>query len=540
VTDDATATETDPGAPRRADPDVASLVIPRWAAALAGLASGAVAVTTGMIVATFADRPSPIDAVGGSFIDRTPRWLKELAIDWFGTNDKTALRAGIVIVLAATSIGLGVVSRHRVRPMLVGIAVFAIVGALATGERPGSNALSVIAPFVGALVGSWATLLLFGRVRTMWFDAHRPRESRVPLGWDRRRFIGTTAAVGASSVVLGAVARRGESDRLRRVEEQRQSSLPDVDPANADTVAADIDFSGLDNGETTYITPNDDFYRIDTALSFPTVDLDAWRLRIGGMVDNEIELSYDDIAALTQIERTITICCVSNEVGGPYVGNATWQGVLLRDLLDLVGVREGAEQLFSRSIDGWTCGFPIDLARDGRDAMLAIGMNGEPLPLVHGFPARLIVPGVYGYVSATKWIESIEINRWSDAEGYWVPRGWAREAPIKTQSRIDVPRRGEKLIPGATKIAGVAWAQHTGIAKVEVRVDEDEWIEATLSPDLTDDAWRLWSVDWNASGGRHRIQVRATDKSGYTQTEEVASVAPDGATGWHTRTVDVI
>ncbi|MBM3827379.1 MAG: molybdopterin-dependent oxidoreductase [Actinobacteria bacterium] len=540
MTDDATATETDPGAPRRADPDVASLVIPRWAAALAGLASGAVAVTTGMIVATFADRPSPIDAVGGSFIDRTPRWLKELAIDWFGTNDKTALRAGIVIVLAATSIGLGVVSRHRVRPMLVGIAVFAIVGALATGERPGSNALSVIAPFVGALVGSWATLLLFGRVRTMWFDAHRPRESRVPLGWDRRRFIGTTAAVGASSVVLGAVARRGESDRLRRVEEQRQSSLPDVDPANADTVAADIDFSGLDNGETTYITPNDDFYRIDTALSFPTVDLDAWRLRIGGMVDNEIELSYDDIAALTQIERTITICCVSNEVGGPYVGNATWQGVLLRDLLDLVGVREGAEQLFSRSIDGWTCGFPIDLARDGRDAMLAIGMNGEPLPLVHGFPARLIVPGVYGYVSATKWIESIEINRWSDAEGYWVPRGWAREAPIKTQSRIDVPRRGEKLIPGATKIAGVAWAQHTGIAKVEVRVDEDEWIEATLSEDLTDDAWRLWSVDWNASGGRHRIQVRATDKSGYTQTEEVASVAPDGATGWHTRTVDVI
>jgi len=540
VTDDATSTETDPGAPRRADPDVASLVIPRWAAAVAGLASGAVAVTTGMIVAAFADRPSPIDAVGSSFIDRTPRWLKELAIDWFGANDKTALRAGIVIVLVATSIGLGVVSRHRVRPMLVGIAVFAIVGALATGERPGSNALSVIAPLIGALVGSWATLLLFGRVRTMWFDAHRPRESRVPLGWDRRRFIGTTAAVGASSVVLGAVARRRESDRLRRVEEQRQSSLPDVDPANADTVAADVDFSGLDNGETTYITPNDDFYRIDTALSFPTVDLDAWRLRIGGMVDNEIELSYDDIAALTQIERTITICCVSNEVGGPYVGNATWQGVLLRDLLDLVGVREGAEQLFSRSIDGWTCGFPIDLARDGRDAMLAIGMNGEPLPLVHGFPARLIVPGVYGYVSATKWIESIEINRWSDAEGYWVPRGWAREAPIKTQSRIDVPRRGEKMIPGATKIAGVAWAQHTGIAKVEVRVDEDEWIEATLSEDLTDDAWRLWSVDWNASEGRHRIQVRATDKSGYTQTEEVASVAPDGATGWHTRTVDVI
>jgi DMSO/TMAO reductase YedYZ molybdopterin-dependent catalytic subunit len=317
-----------------------------------------------------------------------------------------------------------------------------------------------------------------------------------------------------------------------------------VDPSNADsfasdTVTADTEFDGLDNGETTYITPNDDFYRIDTALSFPTVDLSEWRLRIGGMVDNEIELSYDDISALTQIERTITICCVSNEIGGPYIGNATWQGVRLSDLLDMVGVREGAEQFFSRSIDGWTCGFPIDLARDGRDAMLAIGMNGEPLPLMHGFPARLIVPGIYGYVSATKWISEIEINRWSDAEGYWVPRGWAREAPIKTQSRIDVPRRGEKIDAGATKIAGVAWAQHTGVAKVEVRVDDGDWIEATLSADLTDDAWRLWSVDWTATSGRHNIRVRATDKSGYTQTEEVASVAPDGATGWHTRTVDV-
>lgn len=539
MNDDDSATEIDPGAPRRPDPDVASLVIPRWAAAVAGLASGAIAVTSGMIVASLADRPSPIDAVGSSFIDRTPRWLKELAIDWFGTNDKTALRVGIVIVLAATSIGLGVASRRHIRPLSIGIVAFAVVGALAAAERPGSNAWSVIAPVVGALVGSLAAIPLFDRTRTSWFDAHRPRESRVPSGWDRRRFIGTTAAVGASSVVLGAVARRGESDRLRRIEEQRPSSLPDVDPANADTVTADARFAGLDNGETTYITPNDDFYRIDTALSFPTVELGEWRLRVGGMVDNEIELSYDDIAALTQIERTITICCVSNEIGGPYIGNATWQGVPLRDLLDLVGVREGAEQLFSRSIDGWTCGFPIDLARDGRDAMLAIGMNGEPLPLMHGFPARLIVPGVYGYVSATKWIESIEINRWSDAEGYWVPRGWAREAPIKTQSRIDVPRRGEKIAAGPTKIAGVAWAQHTGVAKVEVRVDEGEWIEAALSEDLTDDAWRLWSVDWTATTGRHNIQVRATDKSGYTQTEEVASVAPDGATGWHTRTVTV-
>lgn len=539
MSDVAPEPEIDPDAPRRPDPDLASLIVPRGAAAVGGLAVGTVAVTTGMLIASLADRPSPIDSVGSSFIDRTPRWLKELAIDWFDTNDKTALRVGIVLVLAAVSMALGAASRRGVRPLVVGVGAFAVVGALSAAERPGSNAITVIAPLIGAVAGVISTLVLFRGLGSRWVAAHRPHESRVPLGWDRRRFIGTTAAVGATSVVLGAVARRGESDRLRRIEDQRPSSLPGVDPSNADVVTADTDFDGLDNGETTFITPNDDFYRIDTALSFPTVDLGEWRLKIGGMVDKEIELSYDDISALTQIERTITICCVSNEIGGPYIGNATWQGVLLTELLDMVGVREGAEQLFSRSIDGWTCGFPIDVARDGRDAMLAIGMNGEPLPLMHGFPARLIVPGIYGYVSATKWISEIEINRWSDAEGYWVPRGWAREAPIKTQSRIDVPRRGQKIDSGPTKIAGVAWAQHTGVAKVEVRVDEGEWIEATLSEDLTDDAWRLWSVDWTATPGRHNIRVRATDKSGYTQTEEVASVAPDGATGWHTRTVDV-
>ncbi|NDA77787.1 MAG: hypothetical protein EBY07_08310 [Actinobacteria bacterium] len=470
--------------------------------------SPAVAVTAGMLVAAIANRPSPIDVVGGSFIDRTPRWLKELAIDWFGTNDKTALRVGMILVLAVVSLVLGSSSRRRSWPLVIGIAAFAVVGALSAAERPGSSAVSVVAPLVGAIIGIASTVFLLGQLNVRWLTAHRPRASRVPIGWDRRRFVRATAA-----------------------------ALPAVDDAGS--LIANENFSDLDNEETTYITPNDDFYRIDTALSFPTVDLDAWRLRISGMVDTELELSYDDISAMTQVERTITICCVSNEIGGPYIGNAVWQGVLLNDILERVGIRDGAEQLFSRSIDGWTCGFPIDLARDGRDAMLAIGMNGEPLPLMHGFPARLIVPGIYGYVSATKWISEIEINRWSDAEGYWVPRGWAREAPIKTQSRIDVPRRGEKVAAGATKIAGVAWAQHTGIDKVEVRVDEGDWVEATLSNDLTDDAWRLWSIDWNATSGKHTIQVRATDKSGYTQTDEVTSVAPDGATGWHTRNVTV-
>jgi DMSO/TMAO reductase YedYZ molybdopterin-dependent catalytic subunit len=226
-------------------------------------------------------------------------------------------------------------------------------------------------------------------------------------------------------------------------------------------------------------------------------------------------------------------------VGGDLVGNARWQGVLLEDLLEQAGVDPAAEQVYSTSIDGFTCGFPVGVALDGRDAMIAIGMNGEALPLEHGFPARLVIPGLYGYVSATKWLRKIELNRWSDAEGYWVPLGWSRDGPVKTQSRVDVPRASDTLDPGPTKIAGVAWAQHRGVAKVEVRVDDGEWREATLATDVTDDTWRQWSIDWDAPSGRHKLQVRATDKTGATQVEEVMSPPPDGATGYHTRRITV-
>ena len=393
--------------------------------------------------------------------------------------------------------------------------------------------MSIAAPGVGSIVGITIALILLRQINNQWLLKHFPRESQVPLGWDRRRFIRSASTASVGAVVLGALAQNGEQQRIDRIEAQIPDSLPGtVESSNSyDNASAP--------GELSYITPNDDFYRIDTALSFPNVDLDTWQLRIHGMVDNEIVLSYQDILDMPQIERTITICCVSNEIGGPYIGNAVWQGVLLKDLLDQAGVHSDAEQLFSRSIDGWTSGFPIGVAIDGRDSMLAIGMNGEPLPLEHGFPARLIVPGIYGYVSATKWLKEIVINKWSDAMGYWIPLGWARDAPIKTQSRIDVPRKKQELQAGPNKIAGVAWAQHTGIAKVEVRIDDGEWNTTELSDDLTDDAWRLWTYDWMATSGKHTIQVRATDKSGYTQTDVVTSVAPDGATGWHTRKVEV-
>jgi DMSO/TMAO reductase YedYZ molybdopterin-dependent catalytic subunit len=340
-----------------------------------------------------------------------------------------------------------------------------------------------------------------------------------------------TAAVGATAVTAGLIGQSKERQRINSIESQRPDSLPPVSESLPPSqISQDISF----------ITPNDDFYRIDTALSFPNVNLEKWKLRIHGLVDQEITLSYADIAAMPQVEKVITICCVSNEIGGPYIGNAVWQGVYLKDLLLQAGVKPEAQQLFSRSLDGWTCGFPIELALDGRDALLAIGMNGEPLPLEHGFPARLIVPGIYGYVSATKWLSEIEVNKWSDESGYWIPRGWARNAPIKTQSRIDVPRAGATITAGPTRVAGVAWAQHTGIEKVEIRIDGAEWNEAVLGDDISDDTWRLWTFDWQSTSGQHIIQVRATDKSGYTQTETVTGVAPDGATGWHTREVSAV
>jgi DMSO/TMAO reductase YedYZ molybdopterin-dependent catalytic subunit len=339
-----------------------------------------------------------------------------------------------------------------------------------------------------------------------------------------------SAAVGATAVTAGLIGQSKELQRVRSTESQRPNSLPPVaTPLPPSEISQDVSF----------ITPNKDFYRIDTALSFPNVNLEKWQLRIHGLVDQEIILSYAEIAAMPQVEKTITICCVSNEIGGPFIGNAVWQGVYLKDLLLQAGVKPEAEQVFSRSLDGWTCGFPIEIALDGRDALLAIGMNGEPLPLAHGFPARLIVPGIYGYISATKWLSEIEVNKWSDEEGYWIPRGWARDAPIKTQSRIDVPRRGETIPAGKTRVAGVAWAQQTGIQKVEVRIDDEEWNNALLGDDISDDTWRLWTIDWQATSGEHTIQVRATDKSGYTQTETVTSIAPDGATGWHTRIITV-
>ncbi|MEH0927998.1 molybdopterin-dependent oxidoreductase [Micromonospora sp. CPCC 205558] len=351
----------------------------------------------------------------------------------------------------------------------------------------------------------------------------------------RRRFLTGSGVLLGTAVVAGLggrwlAGRRGVSaarDAIR---------LPaPVAPAPAVPAGANLSLAQL----APYVTPNFGFYRIDTALVVPQVDPDTWQLRIHGRVGKERTYSYADLLARPLVERYVTLACVSNEVGGDLIGNARWLGVPLRELLDEVEPDDDADQVVGRSVDGWTCGTPTAALRDGRDALLAVGMNGEPLPVEHGFPVRMVVPGLYGYVSACKWVTELELTRFADFDAYWVPRGWSRQGPIKTQSRIDTPRRRNRLTAGPVTVAGVAWAQHRGIRRVEVRVDDGQWQEATLAPTVSVDTWVQWSWRWDATPGDHRLQVRATDATGETQTERTQDVVPDGATGWHTVTVTV-
>ncbi len=506
---------------------------PRSFGILAGLVAGAIAITIGMLVAGILSVTSPVDAVGSTFIDHVPAWLKDLAIRWFGTNDKIALRVGILVILAIAAGALGSVSRRRPLVGTLGIGVFGLVGMFAALNRPNEPGSTFLPSLLGAVAGAVVLRRLLHHAPAG--PKATPQRSRVPLGWDRRRFIVTGGAATAVAVVAGATAVSLEDRRVERIRNAIPDSLP---PASAPPTSAPAAGQQFDTA-TPFITPNDDFYRIDTALSFPRISIGSWKVEIKGMVSKPLSFTYAQLSALPQVQRTVTLACVSNGVGGDLISNATWQGVLLKDLLDQAVVDPAAEQVYSTSLDGWTCGFPVSVAMDGRDAMIAIGMNGTALPLEHGFPARLVVPGLYGYVSATKWLQTIELNKFSDAEGYWVPLGWARDGPIKTESRIDVPKRTDSVAAGPTKIAGVAWAQHRGIAKVEVNVDDGAWMPATLADDVTDDAWRQWSIDWNATSGRHKVQVRATDKTGATQTDQVADPAPDGASGYHTRTITV-
>jgi DMSO/TMAO reductase YedYZ molybdopterin-dependent catalytic subunit len=503
----------------------------RRRAAVAGAVSAALGLAlTEVMGGLWRDVPSPVAAIGDVFIDGLPGWMVRAGIDQLGTGDKPFLVTMIVVIslLLGAWLGTATLKRRWVGP--VGFAVAGLFGAWATVRDPQSSVLpSLLATLVPAAIGAAALVTLVD-----WAVAtgEKPASaSAMDGGVARRRFLigaGGTAVAALFGTMLG----RRLASRYSVESERTALTLPDVEPAVA---AQDLGADGL----TPFIVSNEDFYRIDTALTVPQISPDDWTLRITGMVDNEIELTFADLLDRDMVEEIVTLSCVSNEVGGDLVGNARWQGVLLADLLREAGPQDGAEQVVGVSTDGFTAGFPLEVALDGRPALVAIGMNGEPLPVVHGFPARLVVPGLYGYVSATKWLSEIQLTTWDGFDGYWIPRGWAKEGPIKTQSRIDVPRGGASLTAGRNAIAGVAWAPIRGIDKVEVQVDDGDWQEARLGDETTDNSWRQWVVEWDAPAGEHEIRVRATDGDGETQTDEIAPPNPDGATGWHTISVAV-
>ncbi|WP_407651433.1 molybdopterin-dependent oxidoreductase [Actinoplanes sandaracinus] len=501
----------------------------RARAGLSGVGAAAVALGVAELAAALTGaRSAPLVAVGAVVVDHVPAPVKDFGIAVFGVHDKTALLMGTCLLLAAYAYGVGVLARRRWLLAAGGIALFGLVGAAAAVTRPGAGPAAALPSLLGA---GLAALVL--RHLTAW--AERAGAGRPPyeIEESRRRFVRDLGIVAAVSAVAGVGGRLLTSRRAVTVARAAVALPPAAEPAPALPAAVNAP------GAVPYVTPNRSFYRIDTALVTPQVDPSAWRLRIHGMVRNPITITWADLLKRPMVERYVTLACVSNDVGGDLVGNALWLGTPIRALLAEADPLPGADQAVQRSVDGWTCGTPTAVLRDDRDALLAIGMNGEPLPVEHGFPARMIVPGLYGYVSACKWITEIELTRFADFDAYWVPRGWSALAPVKTQSRIDTPRDGATKPAGTVTVAGVAWATHRGIAQVEVQVDDGPWQTAQLAEAVSADTWRQWSLTWAASAGRHTLRVRATDLDGVTQTPEKAAPAPDGATGWHQVTVKI-
>jgi DMSO/TMAO reductase YedYZ molybdopterin-dependent catalytic subunit len=529
-----------------------------WARPLSvGALVSAASTSAGLAVAALASVDSPVAAVADATIDRVPGPVRRWAISTFGTSDKLALGIGIVVVLALVAAVVAAVAATRRWVATAAIAVFSVIGLLAMDDiGPAAVLASLASAMAGYVVFAVLLPSLAVRPRRSPFTvegtaegtAESTAESAAPAAesmvihrWnapvDRRAFVAKTGALWAGTAIVAGVAGAVGRSENASVTTAR-AKFPTV-PAGSPDAAPTVPAGATLDDATPFITPNNEFYRIDTAFLAPRVTLEDWRLEISGKVDTPLSLSYDELLSRHIVERIVTLCCVSNEVGGDLIGTAKFIGVPLAELLEEVGVKEGGDQIAMTSVDGWTCGFPTEIARDGRDAMVAIGMNGEPLPVDHGFPVRIVVPGLYGYVSATKWVEKIELVGWDDFDGYWVPRGWSKEGPVKTQSRIDVPKNGDNVSAGKVAVAGIAWAQHRGIDKVEVQVDDGEWTEARVGDEVTIDAWRQWVYEWDATPGSHVVRVRATDREGDTQTSELAPPAPDGATGHHSIAVDV-
>ncbi|GAA3908087.1 molybdopterin-dependent oxidoreductase [Microbacterium invictum] len=514
------------------------------------MAAVALGAGAGELVAALAlPTASPIASMGAALIDLAPPWAKDAAIGLFGTADKLALIAGVVVVLVVVAAIAGLLE-VRVPPwgrvLVVGLG---LVGAVVASTRPDATGMAWIPSAVAGVVAAAALGPLARRcaraaahaapfVRADPADgnpdvapaAPDPASAERGTGLDRRGFLlwsGVAAGAGVIAALGGwalQAGRQAASAVREAIALPRPAQTAAPIPATADLGIPDL---------APVITPNAEFYRIDTALLVPDVDPHAWSLRIHGMVAREVVITWDELLALPLQESVTTLACVSNEVGGTLIGNAVWLGYPIRELLRQAGPDSGADMVLSRSVDGFTASTPLEALTDERNAILAVGMNGEPLPAEHGFPVRMVVPGLYGYVSATKWVTELQVTRFDAARAYWTDRGWSERGPIKLQSRIDVPRSGRQISAGDTVVAGVAWQQHVGIAAVEVQIDDGEWMPATLATAISDDTWVQWSMPWTATTGTHTVRCRAINARGQTQTGEHAPVVPDGATGWH-------
>jgi DMSO/TMAO reductase YedYZ molybdopterin-dependent catalytic subunit len=501
---------------------------------------GAALATGELIAGIVPGVPSPLLAVARFIVDIQPPGAKDLVVGLFGEADKLAFQVFIVLVALAVGAALGRVAPERPAAAATVIALFAGAGFAASLRDPAAGvAVSAAAAGIVAVVGIW----LLRRLVPIALAGEGSRSSTSSAAgtaampdWTRRSLLRTGGAIAVGSVALGAAGRW-------LLERQRAPAPPDDVPAapvpatlpsGADLATADLTQAGL----TPIVVPNDRFYRIDTAFIPPTVDRASWSLLVTGMVDRPITLTYDELVAMPLVQQYVTIACVSNVVGGNLVGNAKWTGVRLRDVLDMAGVHPDADQLVGESVDGFTAGMPVEWVMDeSRTPLIAVAMNDAPLPREHGYPARLIIPGLYGYVSATKWLSKLTLTRFDQVQGFWVPLGWAQKAPILTQSRIDVPRDGASVSAGHVPVAGVAWAPDRGISAVEVRIDGGDWAPAKLSTPISKATWVQWLYDWDAASGNHTIEVRATDGNGEVQTDQRSNPAPDGARGH--QTIDV-
>ena len=514
--------------------------------------------------------PSVFLAIAQRIIELTPGGFATQAIETLGTADIPVLITSTVVGSLVVAGLLGVLSLRSRLAALLGVAGLGIIALVAAFTEPFVAPIPVILTILGALgLGAWFADYL---IRTSDLRAVAPAKGVVPsqttpasspkaptmnvrykevhsgrgLAVPRKNFLamgGAAAVVGLAAAGTGRALSGGsaaEAPAAGPIQVGSKGGAVLHETLPPPPAAASIEVPGM----PPLMTPNEDFYLIDTVLSSPRINVDRWKLNVKGAVENPVSFTYKDLLDMPTRESDVTLSCVSNEVGGGLVSNARWTGALLSDVLKEAGVsRENigraSEQIVGRSADGWTGGFKTDIALDGRDALVAFGMNGSELPVKHGYPVRLVVPGIYGYVSATKWLTEIELTDW-DFDAYWIQRTWAKEGPVKTQSRIDTVKDGARLEAGRIPVGGVAWAPHKGIEKVEVSTDDGEtWNEARLAAQLDPDTWRQYVYEWDAPSGEHTIKVRATNGEGETQPEKPAPPHPSGADGYHTIRVTV-